>query len=403
MKPSVYILYHFFYPDDVVSAEHMRGLAEGLVKRGWEVTVLTSNRYCRDQEKRIELLDEQWNGMRIIRAPRPQYNQSSHIGRLRNSLSMQKSWLDRLKSMPQPDAIILGTDPQFSQLLFPFLRKMMPRVKLVLWGFDLYPEILEGAGSPLIALGAKLIHPLMKRAYKPADLLADIGPCMQKRLSCYAPKAVRRTLVPWALVELDELSTPEEHTRRELFGDAVLGVLYSGTIGQAHVFEKFIELARRLRLDGTSVAFCFAGRGNLYASVQAMVSPEDTNVRFADFCSIDELERRLNAADLHMISLRQGWDGAVVPSKFFGALAAGKPVLYDGSPNSDIGIWIKQFDLGILLENDSMDQAVQRLKQFVADKNGLESWKKQVLKIYRQEFSRELVLDKWNDTLKSLL
>ena len=53
MSPSIYILYHFFYPDTVVSAEHKKELAQGLVARGWDVTVLTSNRFCRDQEHEI--------------------------------------------------------------------------------------------------------------------------------------------------------------------------------------------------------------------------------------------------------------------------------------------------------------------------------------------------------------
>ena len=87
-RPTVYILYHFFYPDNVAGAEHKKELAQGLVARGWEVTVLTSNRFCHDQKKEIYCLDEQWDHMRIIRVPRKQYNQSSTIGRLRGATSL---------------------------------------------------------------------------------------------------------------------------------------------------------------------------------------------------------------------------------------------------------------------------------------------------------------------------
>jgi len=403
IKPTVYILYHFFYPDNVVSAEHKKELAQGLVARGWEVTVLTSNRFCRDQEKIIQCLDELWEGMHIIRVPRKQYHQSSTVGRLRNSFAMQHGWLKMLKTLPEPDVLILGTDPQFSQCMFPSLRRRMPRTKLALWGFDLYPEILEAMGSPFIAVGAKAIRPFMKRVYKPVDLLADIGPCMRKRLSGYAPGSRRKTLVPWALVEAVGPHPPEEGIRRELFGDAELGILYSGTIGQAHVFERFIALARYLRSAGASVAFCFAGRGNRYAEMQAMVSPEDTNIRFAGFCPLEELEQRLIAADLHMISLRPDWEGTVVPSKFFGAMAAGKPVLYDGSPDSDIGIWVEEYDLGMLLTDDNLEEVARRFAELAGNKDGLATWQRNALNTYHAEFSREKVIDQWDQVLRAML
>lgn len=402
-RPTVYILYHFFYPDNVAGAEHKKELAQGLVARGWEVTVLTSNRFCHDQKKEIYCLDEQWDQMRIIRVPRKQYNQSSTIGRLRNSFAMQHGWLRMLKTLPEPEVLILGTDPQFSQFMFPSLRKLMPRAKLALWGFDLYPEVLEAMESPVIALCAKAMRPLVKRVYKPVDLLADIGPCMRERLSDYGPHSRRETLVPWALVELDKPGPPEPRIREDLFGDARLGILYSGTVGQAHVFDKFIQLARRMREFGAPVAFCFAGRGNRYAEIQAMVSPEDTNIRFAGFCPLEELEQRLVAADLHMISLRAGWEGAVVPSKFFGALAAGKPVLYDGAPESDIGIWTNEFDLGIVLTDDNLEGAAQRLIGFAENKEDLLEWQQKVLGTYKERFSRKKALDRWDRVMRSML
>jgi glycosyltransferase involved in cell wall biosynthesis len=401
--PTVYILYHFFYPDNVISAEHKKELAQGLVARGWEVTVLTSNRFCRDQKHEIDCLEEHWSGMRIIRVPRKQYNQSSMIGRLRNSAAMQGGWLRMLKSLPEPDVLILGTDPQFSQFMFPALRKMMPGTRLVLWGFDLYPDILEAMGSPIIAAAAKGMRPVMKRVYDPVSLLADIGPCMRSKLSRYAPNARRETLVPWALVELDRPGTPDPHIREELFGKARLGILYSGTIGQAHTFDRFILLARRLRALDASVAFCFAGRGNRYAELQKMISNEDTNIRFAGFCRLEELEQRLNAADLHMISLRAGWEGTVVPSKFFGALATGKPVLYDGAVESDIGIWVSEHDLGIVLSDSNLEEAAQRLISFSESRDGLLAWQQTALNIYNQQFSSEIVLNKWDHVLRSMM
>ena len=399
-RPSVYILYHFFYPDDVISAEHKKDLALGLADRGWDVTVLTSDSYCRDPGKKILPLDELWNGIRIIRIPRKSHDQSSMAGRLLNSFYMQAGWRKRLKSMVEPDVLILGTDPQFSQFMLPIIRRMFPDTKLAIWTFDLYPEALEGTDSAMLRWIARALRPLMSALYSPVDFMIDIGPCMKERLMRYGAGSSRHTVVPWAMVELDEPVHPEPEIRFELFGDAKLGVLYSGTIGQAHEVENFIALARRLRHMGTSVAFCFAGHGNRYSEVKSLVLKEDTNIRFAGFCPIEALELRLTSADMHMISLKQGWEGAVVPSKFFGALAAAKPVLYDGTNESDIGIWMQKYDLGLRLTEDSVDEVAQRLRDMSDAMHTLEKWQSHVLKIYHDHFSKAKNLDLWNEIIK---
>lgn len=399
--PSVSILYHFFPPDDVVSAELNGDLARGLAAKGWDVTVLTSNRYCHDSEAEIESLEEEWNGVKVIRMPRSPRDQGTFRGKILNSFEIQRTWLKRLESLPEPDALVLGTDPQFSQFLLPGLRKRLTRTRLVLWAFDLYPEILAVAGNPVIALGAKSLKALMPRFYRPLDHIVDIGPCMRKRLSAHAPEAKRETIPPWALVELDSPAQPAPAIREKLFGNARLGILYSGSIGRAHGFERFVELARKLRDRGSSVVFCFAGRGHRHDQLKTLVSSDDTNIRFAGFCSREELEQRLLSADLHMISLRGGWEGTVVPSKFFAALAVAKPVIYDGAADSDIGIWIRELEVGIRLDDPTLDETADQLTQLAENQEALNQWQARALKSYHEHFSREKAIERWGGVLHS--
>jgi hypothetical protein len=61
------LIYHFFFPDDVVSARVFSSLAEGLVDRGWKVSVLTSNRIYKDQRACIRKRKELWHGIMIHR------------------------------------------------------------------------------------------------------------------------------------------------------------------------------------------------------------------------------------------------------------------------------------------------------------------------------------------------
>lgn len=183
--------------------------------------------------------------------------------------------------------------------------------------------------------------------------------------------------------------------RRRLFGDAQLGILYSGTVGQAHDISPFIELARECRRRNFSVGFCFAGYGNRYTEQTVKITPEDTNVTLAGFASEEELVARLATADFHMISLREGWEGIVVPSKFFGALAMGRPVLFSGPETSEINGWIQQYRLGYRLAADSP----VTLEYFLNHPVKLAELKQHVLDTYQVHFSRQAVVKTWMENL----
>ena len=99
-----------------------------------------------------------------------------------------------------------------------------------------------------------------------------------------------------------------------MFGDADLALLYSGNMGKAHDFMPFLHLARLLNRINPKIVFCFACRGNRVDELKAAITPRDTNVRLAPFADESELEKRLNAADIHLLSLRPEWQGVVVPS-----------------------------------------------------------------------------------------
>lgn len=402
--PTVMIVYHFFYPDDVVSARHFSAFAEELAKRGWKVTVLASNRYCRYPERKIEKREEDWNGVRIIRASRFGLNQSKPLLRIVNSLWMMLGWTMKLLFLPKADVIIVGSDPQFSQLLFPVIRWIKRRSALVYWCYDLFPEaILANGAKGLIRWGANNFKRVTKRAYRFVDLMVDIGQCMRKRLDLYKHPARRMTLTPWALVEPNKLCEPDPAIRYDLFGDTNLGLLYSGNMGRAHDFELFLQLARSVYEFDPKITFCFACRGNRFGDLIKSIRSVDYNIRVASFADESKLEKRLNSADIHLLSLRPEWEGIVVPSKFFGSLAVGKPIIYSGPENSSIACWIRQFDVGLVLTANNIGQIVQDLVGIAQNPNTMEKWRENAIHSYHDYFSKKVVMDKWDIALRNLL
>lgn len=403
MSGKILILYHFFYPDDVVSSRHFSDFAEGLADLGWDVTVLTSNRYCRDPHVNIKLKQEVWKGVKILRSYRPNFKQSSNIGRVLNSIWMMCAWLIHIIRRPAFDIIIFGTDPQFCYFIMPLIKLFKRRTKIAHWNYDLYPEAIIASKMEFISPLARLIKPMTRFCYRQVDLMADIGPCMRRILSSYKHSARCETLVPWALTEPSEILTPDKETRSSLFGDCSLAILYSGTIGNAHTFTEFLVLARELRKRSADVVLCFAGRGNRYNALRDQVKAEDTNIRFAGFAKEDELEKRMAAADMHMVSLRDGWEGVVVPSKFFGALAAGKPVIFAGTEKSSISQWIQEHGVGFCLKSGNVETVADNICSLALSRDSLTEMQKKAFSHYRACFSKKNVIKKWNDCLEQLI
>ena len=139
--PKITVLYHYMYPDDVVSARHFDGFCEGLAQRGWQVEAMPCNRGCRDETLRYPR-HSRWNNIEFHRIWRPNLKQASFGGRVLNALWMIGAWsligLRRRKTMP--DIVMIGTDPIFSVLAATAIKTLRPNVRIVHWCFDLHPE-----------------------------------------------------------------------------------------------------------------------------------------------------------------------------------------------------------------------------------------------------------------------
>jgi glycosyltransferase involved in cell wall biosynthesis len=186
-----------------------------------------------------------------------------------------------------------------------------------------------------------------------------------------------------------------------LFGDAKLTLLYSGNFGRAHGYTEFLDLARALR--GECISMCFAVRGNRADELRREVTADDVNVRFAGFAPESELEKRLGAADIHLVSLRPEWTGVVVPSKFFGSLAAGRPVIFAGDPRSALARWIQEFGVGWLLTPDTVKDVSEELRKLNRSPANLATMQQRCHAVYHEHFSQRRVLDRWDAELRRLL
>jgi colanic acid biosynthesis glycosyl transferase WcaI len=103
------------------------------------------------------------------------------------------------------------------------------------------------------------------------------------------------------------------------------------------------------------------------------------------------------------VSLRPDWTGTVVPSKFFGALAMGRAVVFAGSPESAISQWIREFNVGWVLTPETLAAVGADLQELVALPQGLEALRERCHRVYHEQFSRRQMTARWEAELRAAL
>ncbi len=394
-RPRLLVLYHFFHPDQVVSARIFSDLAEEQAKRGWDVTALTCNRSHAEASAPYPS-HERWNGVEIHRVFRPAWSQKHPISRLGNSAWMVSAWFLRSLRLGPFDAIVIGSDPAFAVTLAIPLRLSRPRTPILHWCLDVYPDAVEAEWTNATRFLSGPARTLMSAAYRRCNVVVDLGPCMRTRLDQYGGAPHRETMTPWALVEPAAPAEPQPEVRREIFGDAKVGLLYAGSMSRPHDFEALLQLARACReRAGNEIALCFACTGTTLPALKAAIRPDDTNIRFAPFADETTIQRRLEAADFHLGSLRPEYTGIVVPSKFFAALAVGRPFIFAGTADASIARWIREHGVGWVLEPGRADDVAARLTALKDDPLALRAGRDAAFTTYQRHFSKRLINDRW--------
>ena len=59
-----------------------------------------------------------------------------------------------------------------------------------------------------------------------------------------------------------------------------------------------------------------------------------------------ELHQSLNVPDIHWLSLEPELEGLIVPSKFYGAMAVGRPIIFIGDPKGEVARLISTAECG---------------------------------------------------------
>jgi colanic acid biosynthesis glycosyl transferase WcaI len=401
--PKVLLVEQYFFPEGWGGAEIPRDIAVALREAGFAVDVLCSKDQYVPMRKE-ESADPAARGVRIFRVPRIL---PGNVHRLK---SVRILWfclyaLPRLLLHRGVDLYITQTNPLLivpTAALAAFLR----RKPLLIIAQDLYPEALFVSGAASASsLSGRLLTRLFAWSYRRAECVVALGPVMRQRIveKGVAPERIR-VISNWATGDLQSIGDRENPLRKEWGLGERFVVLYSGNLGLGHEFRTLLEGVRRARTLGADIHVVFIGGGTRLLETCRLVSALDLEdrVTFKGFVPAEFLPFSLGLADLAVVTLRQGFEGVIVPSKVLGYMARAIPILYVG-PDGDVAQMIRDAECGdCCLPGDSEGVGLA-LRRASSERTLLRRWGDNAQRCYATRYTRRAGLDQYVDVVQRVL
>ncbi len=326
-------------------------LALHLAEVGHEVHVICSRQLYESPAAKLATF-EQVRGVRVHRVWTSRFGRANLVGRASDYLSFYVSATAKLFSLADSRTVVISkTDPPLISVPASWAASWRG-ARLVNWLQDVFPEVAVELGVK--ALGGRLgawVCRLRDNSLRVAMMNVVLGELMAERVMARGVDAGKVRVIPnWADGEAISPIPAEANPLRtewDLIGKFV--VMYSGNMGRAHEFETILGAASLLQADARFV-FLFVGGGNQRGPLGSEVTRRGlSNVQFRPYQPREQLGLSLTLGDVHLISLRPELEGLIVPSKFYGVLAACRPVMFVGAPDGEIARQIGQADCGLVV------------------------------------------------------
>jgi glycosyltransferase involved in cell wall biosynthesis len=333
----ILILNQPFYPDIVATGQHASDLAQALVARGHEVTVVCSAR-AYDEPQRRFASREKWNGVDIIRLTGTGFGKASKWRRAADFASFMALCALRVARLPRFDVVIAMTTPPLISV-FGALLKPWKAARMVYWTMDLNPD--EAIAANYLkpdSRTARLLQRMQKFSLRKSDCVIALDEFMKQRIFNQGVDPERIAVIePWSHdsdVRFDRAAGEEFRAAHGLTDKFV--VMYAGNHSPCHPLDTLMKVAKAMRLRD-DVAFVFVGGGSEQARVAAYAkSNQLKNVRCLPYQPREQLTALLSAADLHTVVMGDAFVGIIHPCKIYNILAVGAPFLYIGPAQSHV-------------------------------------------------------------------
>jgi colanic acid biosynthesis glycosyl transferase WcaI len=394
----VIFLNRYFYPDHSATSQMAGDLAFHLASRGWEVEVITSRQRYDDAGARLPRREIVGN-VTIRRVWTSRFGRSLLLGRAVDYATFYTSSFFALLRAPRHAVVVAMTDPPLVSVVAAAAAR-----RVVNWVQDLFPEVAEELG---VVRHGSLLRRARDWSLRRARMNVVLSEGMAAMLngkrpvpdggsqsSLALPIAVRHN---WAGAALHPVPRETNALRGSWkLGDAFV-VGYSGNLGRAHELGTIVEAMRALAGDGR-VRFLVIGGGAQLDRVRGETAGLP-HVQFQPYQPREVLSESLSAADAHLVSLQPSLEGLIVPSKFYGALAVGRPVIYIGSREGDLARLTIEHDVGIVVAPGDGNGLVRAISELAGDRARAEAMGARGRALYEGRFAAPIAFGEWERIL----
>ena len=402
--PSVVFLNRFYAPDVAATAQMLSDLAEDLAATGWHVSVVTSQTPY--ELHAADLPNEEVRaGVHVYRVSATRFGRNRIVGRMLDYVSYMAVSLVVLFRIPRPQLIVAMSDPPF--ILFPaVIAARLRGAAVCYWAQDVYPTLAAQLGvldenKPMF----KFLSAIARRLQRACDLIVGLGPEMVKALVREGAPADRTICIHnWADEKAIRPIPPADNVfviANNLQGKFV--VLYSGNAGRGHTFDSLCEVMFRFRND-ERIVFVFIGAGRKSAEIRAYAADKNlSSAMFFDYLPRGELAYSLSAASVSVVTEDPAVAGLLLPSKTYGILASGRPLVFIGAAESDVAHIVRSTQCGIVVWHDDPDALEGAIRRLANDAPECARMGQASRRAAETTYSRERAAEMWSSALTAVL
>jgi colanic acid biosynthesis glycosyl transferase WcaI len=365
-RPRLLVFNQYYHPGVEATAHLLTELCESLAD-DFDVTVVTGRLRGRESDPDYE----RRNGVEIVRLHSTSYDRASLVRRASNYFTYLGRALRRGLAARRPNVVLCMTDPPLvGDVAYVVARRF--RVPLVVVNQDVFPEIavnLNRLRNPvLISVLRALIGLYLRRA----DRLVAIGPVMKRRLVEKGARADRIEVIQnW--VDTDAV-TPQPRdnawSREHDLTDRFV-VMHSGNVGHAQNLDLLVTATTQLE-DLERLAVLVVGTGARHAHTVGLAQQLGADrVEFFPYQPRERISESLSSADVHYVGLTPGLAGFVVPSRVYGILAAGRPILAAVDRDSETAALVEEAGCGVVVPPARPDLVAAAIRSLAAGEHDL--------------------------------
>ncbi|MBW4510771.1 MAG: glycosyltransferase family 4 protein [Scytonematopsis contorta HA4267-MV1] len=406
---QILIYSYNYYPELIGIAPLMTELAEGLVKRGHSVRVITGmpnypERQIYEDYRGKWYLTEKKNGVVIQRSYLRIKSQPNLLDRLFLELSFVFSSLPQALNGWRPDVILLTAPPLLVSLPAALLGAIY-NCPVVLNVQDILPEAAVRVGLLTNKWMIRILEITEKFAYKTSHTISVIAEgFVENLIKKGVPKNKIICIPNWVNVNFIRPLPKNYNSWKTIHKvDDKFVILYSGNIALTQRLETLIEAASKLT-HIPEIAFVIAGESKALEKLQQYCQVHKANnVVLLPLQPREKLPEMLAAADVGVILQKRNVISFNMPSKIPLLLASGRPIIASVPSNGTAARAVKKSGGGIVVEPESSDALASAILNLYTNPAKVKKLGEQGRKFAIERYSFEQALQQYEELFADVI